>query len=368
MALIENLHRIYHRSFCTILILFASISTGVRAQEEPQLVVAQKAEKIAIKEELNLTGSVVSPRFALISSETDGIVESIAVEEGDYVDAGALLVRLDPTLISLDVRVSESLLARAEAERDEAVRKHQEALRLSSDSVVAETQVRSLKAQWTMAEADLERRKVELELAKEWHKRHEIRAPFSGIIFQKSTEPGQWIQKGDPAVTLVAMDPVWIEFQIPQMHFNKVNRETPVSIRLDAVEGRTFNSRVSSIIAVGNRQARTFTIRASLPNPDRSIAPGMSTRVELDLTGPNNQAVAVSRDALVRKADGSTLVWRINDLNKGLGSVEPLNVSPGRFQDLKVEILQSDLKDGDWIVVRGNESLEPGQRVKMISP
>ena len=118
------------------------------------------------------------------------------------------------------------------------------------------------------------------------------------------------------------------------------------------------------MVAVGDRGTRTFPLLIDLDNPQRRIAPGMSARIFVELTGSQTQALMVPRDAIVLKADGSRIVWQVEDTD-GETTVKPVELQAGRAQGDRVEVLHSALKAGDRIVLFGNENLRPGQAVKL---
>ena len=192
--------------------------------------------------------------------------------------------------------------------------------------------------------------------------RHTIRAPFTGVIVQRHSEQGEWVNPGDVLAELISIDDLWFDFPVPQNYYPRVTENTRVSVIVEALGAEnSFEAEIVAVVPVKSPGARTFLLRAradaagSLP-----VTPGMSARAVLSLdTG--RTAVTIPRDALLRYPDGRQTVWVLENGEAGLIVNEQL-VSTGLEFDARVEI-RSGLKAGDRVVTRGNESLQPGQRV-----
>ena len=185
------------------------------------------------------------------------------------------------------------------------------------------------------------------------------------MVTRKAAELGQWLSTGSPALELVDTETVRVEATVPQRHIGGIALGTQARIALDAFPERQFTSVVSAIIPRDVDAARTVPIWLELANPDGAILPGMSARVSLGLRERDGLALAVPNDALVRRADGSLLLWLIQDGEPDL-TVRPVSVSLGRRDARFSEILSDEVKLGDQVVVRGNESLRPGQAVYIV--
>lgn len=324
-------------------------------------------EKTAIDQEVPLSGSVLARRRSELSSEVDALVAAVPVEEGDVVKRGAVLVRLDAALAELEALTAAAALEEARSRYKEAIRQRDEAARLVSKKFVAETDYKAKISEADTALAAINRLAAEYRRRAELVKRHLIRAPFDGVIANKEVEVGEWAEAGSPLLELVEIDRLRIDVPVPQRYFARIHRDSPVRLRFDAFPGRVFEATVTFKIPVGHPAARTFPVRIEIENRGRLIAPGMSARVVF-LLKPNERveaALMLPRDAIVRLPDGTERVWRVES-DKGTARVEAVDVVTGRSFGALVEMKSGALTQGDRIVVRGNESLKPGQSVRIV--
>lgn len=341
-----------------------AISLAAFAQEAAPVSVTETAREPIIRE-LRVTGSVTSPRAALLSPAVAGLIAEMRVDAGDAVNAGDLLVVLDPELEALAVQRSEAAAREARAALDDARRRLAEAERLGSEKGISASEIRSRAAEVQEDEAALAAATAALEQQRARLERHRIRAPFKGVISERLAEVGEWTSPGDGLLSLVATEGLRFDFQVPQEFFPQLDLDTRVSLKLDAVPDIDIPGTVHAIVPVSETSGRSFLLRAypeagELP----PIIPGMSARATLFIdTGRRN--VVIPRDALLRYPDGRTTVWVVNQGNEG-STVSEQRVDTGLEFGGRIEI-RSGLDAGQMIVTRGNESLADGQSVRVTS-
>jgi RND family efflux transporter MFP subunit len=319
------------------------------------------AREQAIVREVGMTGTVTSPRNATLSPSVGGLVRQIEVDVGYRVQAGDLLLQLDPELESLALERSLATEAEARSALADARRRLEEAERLRGDNSIARTEVESRRAQAEMAAAALASAQADVRQRQAIVRRHAIRAPFDGVISQRYAELGEWVAPGDTVLDLVAIDELHFDFRAPQEIFGLVSESTPVRIYLSSDPARGREGRIEAIVPVNDPRARTFLIRATTPGePNPGAAPGMSVRAILfiDL---GRSAVVVPRDALLRYPDGRVTVWTVQG-SGGKTSVTESPVTTGLEFDGLIEI-RDGLSAGTRVVTRGNEALQDGQAV-----
>ena len=328
------------------------------AQQNAPTVVVSRAEQSALIEEVPLTGTVVSPRIAELSTEVSGIVAEIAVELGDRVDAGQQILRLNSELEALTLEAARASTEQARHELADARRRLAEARKLgeiqslsAAESIAAEVQIDV--ASLRRAQAEEKHQVARLQ-------RHLLNAPFAGVISRKLVEQGEWIQPGQAVVELVALDDLRIDFQAPQSVYAKIGDSSRLRVKLDALPGRQFDARIERVIPVNDPISRTFLMRAALAETGVRLAPGLSASGVLRLDS-GARGVAVPRDALIRYPDGRVTVW-IAEADGEQVRVRELRVQTGSGFGGRVAIT-SGLEAGALVVVRGNESLYEGQTV-----
>jgi len=347
--------------------LFAVSLFSVYGAEQPVPVAVAVVGKRAIDQELPLSGSVLARRRSELSSEVDALVAEVPIEEGDVVKRGAVLIRLDATLAELEALTAAAALEEARSRYQEAVRQRDEAARLINKKYVAETDYKAKISEADTASAVIHRLDAEYRRQTELVNRHVIRAPFAGVVAKKQVEAGEWAEAGSPLLELVEIARLLVDVPVPQRFFARIHRDSPVRLRFDALPERQFDATVTFKIPVGHPAARTFPVRIEIDNSDRLIAPGMSARVVF-LLKPSELTEAVlmlPRDAIVRLPDGTERVWRVES-DDGTARVKAVPVTTGRSFGALVEMRSGALTPGDRIVVRGNESLKPGQLVRVV--
>lgn len=317
---------------------------------------AEAVVRAPIVEELPLSGSVVSPRSSNLTTQVSGLVLSMNVDAGDLVKEGDILLELDRQLTKLEL---DRLLARQE----EAVLAYEDAKRLAdegrsliNDRNISKSQYESRLATEAGEETRLRQLESQVRMQQVQLQRHVLRAPFSGVIGFKHTEVGQWLNAGNTAFQLVQMDPLWVQANVPERYFEEVRPGVRVAIAVDAHPGDLIEAVVESVVPVTDFNTRSFTARMDVLNPDRELAPGMSAHLVFELGGMGSSPVLqVPADAIVRRNDGSAVVWVVRD-----GQAHAVPVTIGRRNRESVEVSTPDLGEGEQVVTLGNESLRPG--------
>jgi RND family efflux transporter MFP subunit len=333
------------------------------AQKLPKVELAA-VERAPITEEVRLTGSLTSPRSARLAPEVEGRVAALEVDAGDPVQAGDTLLILDDQLARLELAQARAAVREADAQLADARRRLAEARDLARTNNVADTQVRDLEAEVRQDAAVLERREAERGHRAALVNRHILNAPFSGVVARRMTDLGEWVGPDAPVLELVAVDPLRLDLQVPQGYFGRVAPGTAVAIRLDAYPDAPREAAVSRVVPVSDPNARTFLVRVRLDNADGRYAPGMSARATLRLdTG--RMGLVVHRDALIRYPDGRITVW-VADGEGAERTVREERIRTGLRFGESVEVTDG-LEPGMPVVVRGNETLQDGQNVQVVS-
>ncbi len=342
-------------------LLLATLSPAIAAQVAP--VELAPVERRAIVENLRLSGSLRAPYSARLSPDVEGRLVSLAVDAGERVRAGDTLFRLDDELSRLELAQAVAAEHEAVADLDDARRRAAEARRLVADKTFPESEARSREALVERSQATLERRRAERAYAAAKLARHELKAPFAGVIAARNADPGERVDTDTEVLVLVATDRLELDLAVPQGYFQRVDVGTPLSVTLDALPGREIDARVTRVVPVSDPGTRTFVARAEIDNRENRLAPGMSVRATLRL-GTDREAEVVPRDALIRYPDGRTVVW-VARVDGDRYIVSERRVETGLLFDGSVEIVDG-LVVGERVVIRGNEALREGQQVRVI--
>lgn len=312
----------------------------------PVQVVVAEAKHQPVIESISLVGSLVADEMVEIQSEVDGAVEEILFKEGQRVKKGDLLFRLDETKYAAAVaeaeasfKLSEANLERMKALRDQGATSPQE---------------------YDQARATYEVNKAALDLKRRQLKDARIYAPFDGVMGARLVSPGQVIGKNATLGSIVAIDPIKVEFDVPERFIGQLELQQTIEIKLAAWPGQKFTGAVFFIAPRLDPDTRTALVKAALPNPDQKLKPGMFANLDLTLK-VREQAVVVPEEALLLQ-ENRVSVFVVDDDNK----VQPRVVKVGLRMPGQVEITEG-LQAGEKVVIEGTQKVAPGKTVKFAS-
>jgi len=311
-----------------------------------------------------LTGTVTARRRADLSARTSGLVEAVNVDAGSHVKKGEVLMELDSKLAELRYNQSNEAFKAARVQFEESMRLRDEGNELIRTGGIPETEFRARQSTLKVASAAAKRLQAEAEEQQEVIQRHDLVAPFDGVISEKMAEVGEWVETGDPVLELVEVDDLLLDVQVPQELYGALGEETRILVRLDAYPDQVLPATVEARVPVKDAVARTFLVRLRVEDSDKAMTPGMSAQATLQME-QQRKGLFIPRDALIRNPDGSLLVWVAEERGgKTVASPRPVKVGDSLSQ--KVEVLEG-LNENELVVYRGNESLEDGTPLRLQS-
>jgi multidrug efflux pump subunit AcrA (membrane-fusion protein) len=203
-----------------------------------------------------------------------------------------------------------------------------------------------------VAEAEVQRLQAHIQQLREDMRKMTLYAPVSGVITQRYTEVGMWVETGGKVADLVVLNPVLVLVPIPERDISRVRVGDAAEVTLDALPGRTFTGKVKHIIPQADPASRTFPVKIEVPNtPELTFKAGMFARVILR-AGAAQPRLFVSKDAVVRRSIGQGVF--VVEENKA----RFVQIKPGNAYEGMLEVAEGKLKAGDLIVVTGNETLQ----------
>jgi len=313
--------------------------------------------------EIPLTGTVTARDHASLSSRVSGLVSAVHVTAGDGVEKGALLLSLDPTLEKLGLLEAKAASAEARATLDETRRRRDEVRRLGPKKGIPETEIRAAEAELKIAQAKLERLYAAERYKQELIARHDVFAPFPGVVARRLAEEGEWVDTGTPVLELVGTNNMRLDLRVPQEHYPYIDTDTRVSVRLDAMPSKSIHGRISAKVPLSDSSSRTFLLRVQLAEGVQGLTSGMSAQARLRIPG-TERVLTVPRDAILKDAYGASRVWSLKNLD-GAPVATQHAVQTGRSFDGHME-LRNGLEAGARVVIRGNETLREGQSVRVV--
>ncbi|MDG4868225.1 efflux RND transporter periplasmic adaptor subunit [Guyparkeria sp. 1SP6A2] len=352
--------RLRHVVFLAI--AFAIVATmslfgSVRAAEGPR-VVTETAVPTEIVEVVSLDGTVNSLHTAALSVEIAGLVDTVLVETGDRVTAGTPLFELDAGLERLSVRSLEAERREAVAAQQEVARRLEEARSVGAGRNIPETEVQARAAAMEEAKARVARLTANLERGRARLDRHQIAAPFDGVVSERYAERGEWVSPGETLVHLVDRDALRLDFPVPQRFHILLGEEAGLDYRIDGSSVDWQPAEIATVVPVTDPTSRTFLLRGQTTRI-KALLPGMAVEGRLRLpTG--RDGLTVARDAIQRYPDGRTTVWVLEGATGQTVAERQVKLADG-FDDRVV--VTEGLVAGVEVIVRGNEALEAGMQV-----
>jgi membrane fusion protein, multidrug efflux system len=320
-------------------------SVGTGGAPSVQVVVIEAGQR-PVAETLSLVGTLLANESVEIQAETDGVIEEILFEEGQLVEAGALLVRLDDSKLAAQV-------AEAEANFQLSQANHERAKQLSQDQLISQQEFDQAAAMFSFNQATRELRRRQLADTR-------IHAPFEGVVGSRNVSPGQVISKNTTLTWLMDLDPLKVEVNVPERFLGRLRVGQAVEFPIAAYDNRMYSGEVYYISPYVEQTTRTAVVRARLANPKHELKPGMLATLEITLQ-VRDQAVVISEAGLAQVQDDNRAVVYVVD--EGL-TVEARNVMLGVRMPGEVEV-RSGLRAGEWVMVEGIQKVGPGSKVTL---
>jgi membrane fusion protein (multidrug efflux system) len=288
------------------------------------------------------TGQIEAVQSIQLRSEVEGRIVEIPVHEGQYVEKGAPLFKVDDAELKAQA-------AQAEAERDLARRALERTKQLVADNASSTADLERADAMARSADAAYDLLRTRLD-------RTVVRAPFAGVAGRRLVSLGTYVNSQTPLIALQTVSPQFAVFQVPERYAERLRRGQLVSFQVAARPGRNFSGEVVFVDPVVELPGRTILIKARVPNPQGDLAAGMFIEARL-ATEIRPRAVIVPEDALVPLQEG-TFVWVVKD-----GKADRRQVTVGVRTPGWVEIVGGGVAAGDQVIVAGFAMLGPGAPV-----
>lgn len=370
-----------------ILAVVGGVAWWFSSQPVPVAVVAARAADLTgPRILLNASGYVTARREATVSSKVTGKVVEVLIEEGQRVEDGQVLARLDDSNVKAGLAHAEAALAATQAalsetrvRLDEARRELQRVEALVAGRIATEADLDRAQAEVKSLEARLERQAAEVTVAEReiGLRRQEledtvIRAPFAGVVTIKSAQPGEMISPISAGggftrtgiCTLVDMASLEVEVDVGESYINRVTAGQEVEATLDAYPDWKIPSKVIAIIPTADRQKSTVKVRIGFDRLDPRILPEMAVRVGFRGSGetaPGEAGVMVPRAAVLSE-NGRDTAWVVRE---GKASRKTLTTAAAPGDEV---LVTKGLQVGDRVVTNGMARLREGMAVRETQP
>jgi membrane fusion protein (multidrug efflux system) len=299
--------------------------------------------------EIRAVGTFKATNGVNLTTELGGIVRSIEFENGAYVEAGDVLARLD-------VDTDQAELAALRAARDLAESERDRLRRLRAQNSVSESDLDEAESRYRQAVADVEAQQARIE-------QKVLRAPFDGYLGIRRVDLGEYIAPGTSIVPLRALEPIFLNFSLPERHLAHVEIGADVAVTTDAWPGRTFDGRVSSIEGSIDERTRSFLVQATFENGDMNLRPGMFANVTIRWGEPR-EVLMVPQTAVSFNPYGNSVYVVQGQGEGGEPTVERRIVQTGERRGDLVEITEG-LEAGERVATSGLLKLRNGSTVNI---
>ena len=308
----------------------------------PMVMPATTVSSALVKEEdwaavFSSVGSVSAVQGAMVSTELGGVVAEINFQNGGEAKKGDVLMRLDASAEEGQLKTAEAdlQLARTDLER---------AHDLATRKVIS-------KAELDSAESKFKQKEGSVEQMRSMITKKEVRAPFDGQLGIRQVNVGQSIEARQPVVPLTSLDPVYVDFALPQQDLPKLSTGIETRVHSDALPGREFKGKLTAINSMVDTATRNVTVQATLENPDHALHPGMFVKVDVVLPEKNKTLVIPgSAVSYAPYGDSVFVIEKKKDPKTGKES-----------QVIRQQFVRIGEARGDFVSVK--KGLKPGETV-----
>jgi membrane fusion protein (multidrug efflux system) len=336
-----------HRALAVLIVLAAACSKAKSAAPAggpgggmpPMPVEVSAAIRDTVVDAIAAAGQIEAVQSIELRPEVQGRITDILVREGQEVDAGTALFKVDDAELKAQV-------AQAEAERQMARQALERTKQLITQHASSTSDLEQAQAKSQGADANYDLLKTRLD-------RTVVRAPFAGVVGRRLVSIGTFVSNQTPLTSLQSVNPQHASFQVPERYAERLRRGQLVSFQVASLPGRNFSGEVVFVDPVVELPGRTILIKARVPNPEHQLQAGMFIEARL-ATNVRPNAVVVPEDAIL-PLQGSTYVWVVKE-----GKADRRQVTLGVRTAGWAEIVGGGIDAGDQVVVGGAERLFPG--------
>jgi membrane fusion protein (multidrug efflux system) len=321
-----------------------------QAASAPQTVSTAIAAKATWQAQIRAIGSLRAVRGADLSAQASGVVDAIEFDSGNDVPAGKVLLKLKP---NDDYAKLEQLKASAELADQTLKRDREQFTAQAISQATIDGDVSSLKS--AQAQVLAQQALIDEKI---------VKAPFAGRLGIRQVDLGQYLAAGTPVVTLQALDPMLIDFYVPQQALAHLKVGQTATATVDTYPGATFKGIVESINSKVDNASRNVQVRASFKNADRQLVPGMFATVAIDSSDSSTE-LTLPQTCITYNPYGDTVYVLLHGRGadgKPKDTVEQHFVKLGATRGDQVAVL-SGINEGDIVVSAGQIKLRSGATV-----
>lgn len=318
-------------------------------QPPPVTVSTGEATTQSWQPQVTAVGSLAAVRGVDVSAEVAGMVKEIGFRPGDSVKQGDLLVQMDDSAEQAEI---PGLRARAR-QTEQNLKRAQE---LRKQGLTAQEALDTAQSEYDQARSTLRAREVTIE-------KKAIRAPFAGKLGIRQVNVGEYLQPGTPIVTLQQLDPLYVNFTLPQQQLGRVEPGQSLELTADAFGDAAFSGKLIAVSPKVDASSRNFAVQGEIPNADGRLRPGMFVEISVE-SGAAEAHVTVPRTAISYSLYGDSVYVVMQPKDGDMPVAKERFVRTGEERDGRVAILEG-IEAGETVVTAGQLKLRDGARLNI---
>jgi membrane fusion protein (multidrug efflux system) len=309
-----------------------------------------------LQDRIEAMGELQAPEHARIAAEVPGRITEIRVAEGTLVETGTGLLEIDRERWELELASARAQLAEARAAFAEQEREMGRIRTLHERRVASDSRLDQAETGLALARSRQDAARAAVGVAARALEKSSVTAPFEGIVARRLVSRGEFVSAGTPLFELVALDPIEVEFHLPEADSSRAAPGQPVTLTVDPYPGERFEAKVIFVSPTIDPRTRTLRVKAQLANPEGRLRPGLFARADLGVA-EREGVLLVPEEAILQRADGA-IAFRLIEADRA----ERVQIETGVHHEGWVEI-RGGLEAADQVIVRGHADLADGVRV-----
>jgi len=329
-----------------------------KTEERSVNVRVQSVEEKALMPFVETIGTLNPNEEVIVSAEVDGILKEVKVDNGTAVSRGMLLSVIDDTDYGLEVKRAEAVLRQAQATFENTKLEFGRKQSLYKEQLVTQQQFDDVSTRLSLAEAEVERAKAALSLAKQKLIKTKVYSPLSGYVKEKKVSAGDYARNGANMFVIIQNNPLKLNFTVTEKDVGRLKKGQDITFMVDAFANREFKGKVNTIYPGLEEKTRSLQAEAIVPNPDGLLKPGLFAHIIL-YTGAGRNTVLVPIISLLY--EGETVKVFVVEGERAKERFVKLGQKYGEM----MEIIEG-VKKEEFVVVAGQQNLSENTKVNIV--
>ncbi|HXK24599.1 MAG TPA: efflux RND transporter periplasmic adaptor subunit [Myxococcota bacterium] len=351
--------RVSLRALCAALLALAACREHAKdAQAQAPPVAAATVAARDLEERIGASGELEAQLHTTLAAEVAGRITRIVLEEGAPVVAGTIVVEIDPERRALELDEAKAHAAQADARLAKEKRETDRVRTLYESKVASQSKLDGADTALEVAQADSAAARAQQGVARRALSDASVSAPFAGLLARRHVNVGEFVQPGAPLFDLVSLDPIDVVFHLAEVDSSRVAIGQEVEVHVAPYPDRVFDARVAMVSPTIDPGTRTLRVKATLPNPEGLLRPGLFARADLGVA-QRKGVTLIPSEAVLQRANGP-IVFVVGPGDR----VQKRDVRLGAFYRDGVEV-QEGVTAGEVVVTRGHSGLVDGAVVRV---